>query len=209
MKKIKCTSCGANLKVDENNEFATCEHCGSKYKLKEDLTINFKLDDETKEAINKGAKIFSKAIIIPFAIFLVIVGLIMFLAFKDSSKTDDYIKNQIEKSNEKHNQTEKEMDDKIKQTEAEFLKNDFNFKFTHAAGTKSGFFLTDILDNIIDSNKRNDKKITLIFNGKSTTDETEILNIKHDLKNNDNFEVSVNYDDDGYINEIKAEKIKK
>ena len=46
--------------------------------------------DETKEALNKGAKIFSKAIIIPFAIFLVIVGLIMFLAFKDSSKTDDY-----------------------------------------------------------------------------------------------------------------------
>ena len=52
MKKLRCTSCGAELKVDDNKEYAVCEHCGSKYKLNEDVNINIKLDDNIKVTFN-------------------------------------------------------------------------------------------------------------------------------------------------------------
>jgi len=34
MEKLKCESCGANLEIDENKEYATCKYCNLKYKLK-------------------------------------------------------------------------------------------------------------------------------------------------------------------------------
>ena len=27
MKKLKCENCGANLKIEDNNEYAYCEYC--------------------------------------------------------------------------------------------------------------------------------------------------------------------------------------
>lgn len=35
MKKLKCDNCGANLKIDDNNEYAYCEYCNLKYKFDE------------------------------------------------------------------------------------------------------------------------------------------------------------------------------
>ena len=35
MKKLRCSSCNGELTLDENKEYATCNYCGTKYKLKE------------------------------------------------------------------------------------------------------------------------------------------------------------------------------
>ena len=179
MKKLRCTSCGAELKLEENKEYAVCEHCGSKYKMNEDMNINIKMDDNVKEVINNGTKSFSKIMLIPIVLFVIIFISIIFFAFKSKS---DFTNDEAEKRK-------------------------FNFNFSSEIGTKSGFFLTDILDEINVSNKNNDRKITLVFNGKATTDETEIINIKHGLKDRDKYEVMVNYDSDGYVNEIKVDRI--
>ena len=34
MEKLKCSSCGGNLQVEENKEYAVCDHCGAKRRLK-------------------------------------------------------------------------------------------------------------------------------------------------------------------------------
>lgn len=71
MKKLRCTSCGAELKIEENKEYAICEHCGSRYKLNEDFNINIKLDDNVKDVINNSlgtVKHFSKFLLIPIGI---------------------------------------------------------------------------------------------------------------------------------------------
>ena len=75
MKKLRCTSCGAELKIEDNNEYAICEHCRSRYKLNEDLNINIKLDDNIKEVIDNTlgvSKRFSKFLFIPILLFIIV-----------------------------------------------------------------------------------------------------------------------------------------
>ena len=76
MEKLKCSSCGAELEVEENKEYAKCNHCGARYKLNEDLNVNIKLDDNIKEVLNNGlgtAKHVSKFFFIPIIIFIIII----------------------------------------------------------------------------------------------------------------------------------------
>ena len=84
-------------------------------------------------------------------------------------------------------------------------KSMFNIHLENDGGTKNAFFLESTLDDIIQSNKTHDRKVTLVFEGKETTDEKEIIDIKHSLSGT--YEVSINYDDKGYVNKIIVEKI--
>lgn len=199
MKKMRCTSCGAELKVKEDKEYAVCEHCGSSYKLNEDVNINIKMDDNTKEMINQGfgnVGKFSKFMFIPVIIFaLVFIGGIAFTII-DSRSFDKESK-----------QIQEEYDKEANKAKEESEKYSFNFQFVNAAGTNYGNQLEHTLDDIIESNKNYDRKVTLVFDGESTTDESKIIEIKHSLGSWDEYEVIVNKDADGYINEIKVDKI--
>ena len=195
MEKLRCSSCGAELQVEDNKEYAVCNHCGSKYKLNEDLNINIKLDDNTKEVINAGAstvKHVSKYIFIPIILIILInLGIIIYFGVKSPS-------NNINEENQK------KTEENINKQQELAKKEMFNFQFTNDNGTKSAFFLKNTLDTIIQSNKTNERKVTLVFNGTETTDETEIINIKQSLDGD--YEVSFDYDRDGYINKIIVEK---
>lgn len=210
MKKLQCASCGAKLKIEEGKEYAICEHCGSKYKLNEDLNINIKIDDSVKEILNKGTnatKKISKFILIPTVVFIALfVFFTGFLLFNSKNRFDEKEENNKEFEEENQNYYE-EFEEQIKQHLKENDKDNFNFQFVHAKGTHNGFLLKDVLDNIIESNKTNDRKIILVFEGNTTTEENQILNYKHSLNDYADYEVIVNYDSDGYINEIKVDKI--
>lgn len=192
MKKLKCSSCGGNLKVEDNKEYAVCEYCGSRYKLNEDLNINLKMDDSVRNIFGGGfAQMdgFSKGaskVIIVFAIGMIsIIAMTMFFRFGH-----DFSSNPT--SNIESN-TKADVDH-------------FNFQFYGANGTNTAFLVKKTLDDIIQSNKTNDRKVILDFEGNETTDESEIINIKHSLSGS--YEVSLNYDDVGYIYKISVEKIK-
>ena len=177
MEKLKCSSCGGEITVDDDKEYGTCPYCGTKYKLNQDVNVNIKLDDNMKEVLNNGletTKHFSKFIFIPIIMFFVIFAFVIFSFFSFGSKRDI---------------------------------NSFNFKFTNDSGTKSAFFMGDILDDVIESNKTHDRKVVLVFDGKEITDESEIVSIKHSLSGS--YEVSLNYDDKGYINKMIVNKIEK
>ena len=198
MKKLNCSSCGATLQVEENQEYAICNHCGSKYKLNEDLNVNIKLDDNMKKVLNSGVGTFnhiSKFMFIPIIIFIILFILIFYFSFININKNRKTIID-----------NQKQIEDTINNKQETVKKDVFNFQFINDNGTKSAFFLESTLDEIIQSNKIYDRKVTLVFNGTETTDESEIINIKHSLDGN--YEVSFNYDEEGYINKIIVDIIK-
>ena len=197
MERLKCSSCGAELEVESNNEYAFCRHCGTRYKLKEDLNVNIKLDDNMKEVINTGlgtVKHASTFMIVPVIMFIMIFITIAFAMFKTTNTMIDTKDETFDKYEE----------EKIK-IEEESKKYSFNFQFINANGTKATIFVKSTLDEIIQSNKTNERQVTLVFNGTETKEESEIIEIKHSLSGD--YEVSLNYDDDGYINKILVDKI--
>ena len=198
MEKLKCSSCGAELEVEDNKEYAKCNYCGARYKLNEDLNVNIKIDDNMKEVLNNGlgtVKHASKFMLIPIILFLFIFIVIFVFGFISTSKSRQAAEERQREMQEQEN----------KKWEEESNKDHFNFQFYGSNGTKSAFFLEHILDEIIQSNKTNDRKISLVFNGTETTEESEIINIKQSLDGD--YEVSINYDNDGYVNKIVVEKI--
>jgi rRNA maturation endonuclease Nob1 len=171
MEKLKCSSCGGEITVDDDKEYGTCPYCGTKYKLNEDINFNIKMDDNTKEVLTSGAKHFSKFMFIPFIMFFVIFAFVIFSFFSFGSKGN---------------------------------KSSFNFQFSNVSGTKDAFFIDSTLDKIVESNNTHDRKVALVFEGKETTDKTEIIDIKHSLSGK--YEVSLEYEK-GYVSKVVLEKV--
>ena len=176
MEKLKCSSCGGHLEIEENKEYAVCKYCGARYKLNKDLNVNIKLDDNMKEVLNNGlgtAKHVSKFFFIPIIIFIIVIfAIVIYNSLTFDSKTN---------------------------------KSSFNFQFSLVSGTKDAFFVNTTLDKIIESNNTHGRKVALVFDGKETTDKSEILEIKHSLSGT--YKVSINYDDEGYVSKIVLEKL--
>lgn len=152
MEKLKCTSCGGEINVDSDKEYGTCPYCGTKYKLKKDVNLNIKLDDNMKEVLNNGFGMFgrfSKFMFIPIIGFIVIIFIAIAFSFFDF-----------------HNDVDKDS---------------FNFQFSLVSGTKNAFFVDSTIDKVIESNNTHDRKVALVFEDKETTDKSEILDIKHSL----------------------------
>ncbi len=172
MEKLKCESCGANLEIDENKEYATCKYCNLKYKLKNDVNLNIGLDEETKKVLfPNGFKTTPGKIIsvIAIIIFIVIVFMIIRMAIFNPS---------------------------------DFDKDKFNDQFEMHSGKQPKFFVEDLFDDVSTNNKKNsDKKITVIYNEITTSDSDEITDLYDKLEDKD-YKVVLDYDDKGYIDKI-------
>lgn len=83
----------------------------------------------------------------------------------------------------------------------------FNSPLEISSGTKMGGHVIGLFDDIITSNKTEDRKITVKYNETETQDEAEIKNIKRNIGTFDNYEVTFEYDADGFINKAIIEKI--
>lgn len=86
----------------------------------------------------------------------------------------------------------------------------FNMKIDLYAGTSNPLFAVTMLDHIITSNKTNDRKIEVEYNGTKTQEEAKIKNIKqtiNKLKVTQSLEVTCEYDKDGYIYKVIIEKV--
>lgn len=87
-------------------------------------------------------------------------------------------------------------------------KDTFNFTFSYASGHNEKIFALSIVDNIIMSNNKNkDKLIELVYDGEHTTDVDKIKNIKMKMSNSiaKSFDVTLAYDNEGFINKITIE----
>lgn len=176
MEKLKCDNCGGKLIVDEKGEYAYCEYCDYKYKLKKDVDLNIKLDDSVKSVFKPVAHAGAITMIVSVIIAVIVFGMIIFFAvnmFTDSKKPD------------------------------EFDIRRFNSSYEMSAGTNTGFMLSGVLDDVVTNNKKDEEHIIKVtYNGKTTKKESEIIAIKDSLSTFNNYEVSYNYGKDKFINEV-------
>lgn len=82
----------------------------------------------------------------------------------------------------------------------------FNYVYENRIGTNNGISTGWILDDIITNNKTNKEQIiTVIYKDKSTSNPEEITNIKKSLEQWTNYELSIGYDEIGFVNKLTIE----
>ena len=169
---VKCPNCGANLDLDDNKRKAKCQYCNTNILLEKDL--NDVITANIFEA-RKFAKGFIPLFFIIFTfIFITSFTFIAFTSFRLFSRSSN-----------------------------SFSIKSFNNNFTYSSGTKSGIFVTQTLDDVISSNKKHsDHQIRVKYNEYNTKDEDEIISIKSEIGTYTYYEVSIDYDRDGYVNSI-------
>ena len=131
------------------------------------------------------------------------------------------IRNQMESSNSDFEETKEKIEDgynniqeEIKKQEEEQKKQQeetnresFNRTFETRTGTNRKVPVGWALDDVITNNKTNSEHIiTVVFESTTTSDPNEIKNIKKRLQDWTDYEVSVDYDDNGYVNKLTIEK---
>ncbi len=96
----------------------------------------------------------------------------------------------------------------FRNTENEINKSSFNSDFEMHMGTKYGSNVSRLLDEVITNNKKNKNQlIEVVYKDTKTSDPTEIKNLKKNFGTWDKVEVSIDYDDNGYVNLITLEDI--
>lgn len=120
-----------------------------------------------------------------------------------SNKISDGIDNITNDDEKTKEEIEEEKQDKI---------DDFNMYYENHSGSETKFSVSSLIDKAVTNNKKNkDHLIEFIFDGKSFgTEASSIKEIKKsltDFKGYDiqYYEVSLDYDKDGYINKITIE----
>lgn len=85
-------------------------------------------------------------------------------------------------------------------------KSSFNATFEMHSGTNLGNLVSSLIDDVITNNKTNNEHIIeLAFNDINTIDPNEMKNIKNKINIFGTYEVSLDYDVNGYVNKITIE----
>ena len=136
---------------------------------------------------------------------LIFVNIVIIVVLANKFITD---KTNAEKNNPFDNFFDN-VNDSINNNEgfSDFDKRSFNSTFEMYVGTKWGLNVSDLIDKVITNNKTNDKHIiTVVFDNINSTDSDEIRSIKKKLGDWTNYEVILDYDENGFVNLITIEK---
>lgn len=182
----------------------------------EDISLEDK--GETKEDKNNKKEDGDRKFILYILIIIFIASLAL-LAYRvgtDIKAKKDEIKEELRKEKEKAEKEEKEFKDKfnkdMEESDLKFDKNSFNSNYTFYSGTQPGQNVSMLIDNIINKNKtEKDHLVELTFDNTSYgTDSDNIKQTKNMIQtfsgyNIQYYEVSIDYDDDGYVNKVTIE----
>ena len=84
----------------------------------------------------------------------------------------------------------------------------FNSSYEFRAGSQQGSIVLDLLEEVVKNNKKNKDHIIDIFYKESLTNDTnEIKNIKTNIDRFNKYEITLDYDEQGYVNKITIEQI--
>ncbi|MFR5756171.1 MAG: helix-turn-helix transcriptional regulator [Lachnospiraceae bacterium] len=189
----------------------------------EDISLEDK--GETKEDKNNKKEDGDRKFIL-YILIIIFIASLAFLTYRvgtDIKAKKDEIKEELrkekekaEKKQEEEEKKQQELEDKINKEQEEyhenFSKDSFNSTFEMNQGTKSGMFAKSQVDNIIKNNKKDKEHlIEVIFDGTSYgTDSSNISNVKNNLREFNGYkfqeyEISLDYDDNGYVNKVTIE----
>lgn len=176
-------------------------------------SVNIKKEDSPKKKKNGDRKFILYILII---IFIASLSLLVYRIGTDIKAKKDEIKEEIRKEKEKAEKEAQEIKDEIKKNNEEsdlkFDKNSFNSNYSFYSGTQPGQSVSMLIDNIINKNKtEKDHLVELVFDNTSYgTDPDNIKQTKNMIQtfsgyNIQYYEVSIDYDDNGYVNKITIE----
>lgn len=182
----------------------------------EDISLEDK--GETKEDKNNKKEDGDRKFILYILIIIFIASLAL-LAYRvgtDIKAKKDEIKEELRKEKEKAEKEEKEFKDKfnkdMEESDLKFDKNSFNSNYTFYSGTQPGQNVSMLIDNIINKNKtEKDHLVELTFDNTSYgTDSDNIKQTKNMIQTFKGYdiqyyEVSMDYDDNGYVNKVTIE----
>lgn len=182
----------------------------------EDISLEDK--GETKEDKNNKKEDGDRKFILYILIIIFIASLAL-LAYRvgtDIKTKKDEIKEELRKEQEKAEKEEKEFKDKfnkdMEESDLKFDKNSFNSNYTFYSGTQPGQNVSMLIDNIINKNKtEKDHLVELTFDNTSYgTDSDNIKQTKNMIQTFKGYdiqyyEVSMDYDDNGYVNKVTIE----
>ncbi len=182
----------------------------------EDISLEDK--GETKEDKNNKKEDGDRKFILYILIIIFIASLAL-LAYRvgtDIKTKKDEIKEELRKEKEKAEKDEKEFKDKfnkdMEESDLKFDKNSFNSNYTFYSGTQPGQNVSMLIDNIINKNKtEKDHLVELTFDNTSyATDSDNIKQTKNMIQTFKGYdiqyyEVSMDYDDNGYVNKVTIE----
>lgn len=98
----------------------------------------------------------------------------------------------------------KEDDEK---TEEEINVNSFNSFIEMFNGTNMGTEVRELFDKLITSNNKENKKITVKYKETETEDVEKIRKLKTDIEDFSSYEISIEYDSEGYVKKVTIEKV--
>lgn len=182
----------------------------------EDISLEDK--GETKEDKNNKKEDGDRKFILYILIIIFIASLAL-LAYRvgtDIKTKKDEIKEELRKEKEKAEKEEKVFKDKfnkdMEESDLKFDKNSFNSNYTFYSGTQPGQSVSMLIDNIINKNKtEKDHLVELTFDNTSYgTDSDNIKQTKNMIQTFKGYdiqyyEVSMDYDDNGYVNKVTIE----
>lgn len=182
----------------------------------EDISLEDKV--ETKEDKNNKKEDGDRKFILYILIIIFIASLAL-LAYRvgtDIKAKKDEIKEELRKEKEKAEKEEKDFKDKfnkdMEESDLKFDKNSFNSNYTFYSGTQPGQSVSMLIDNIINKNKtEKDHLVELTFDNTSYgTDSDNIKQTKNMIQTFKGYdiqyyEVSMDYDDNGYVNKVTIE----
>ncbi len=127
----------------------------------------------------------------------------IFNILQKNSEFEEKVKDIIDQNQEQIDET----NNQIKEEENRQKINSFNRKFEQHMGTQYNVVLGWLLDDVILNNKKsNEHTITVVFKTTTTTDPEMIKNLKKQFVSNHQYEVSIDYDEIGYVNKITIEE---
>lgn len=193
--ELKCKNCGANLKVEEGVTQVKCDFCNTTFSVDDAYTEGYKYtkgvykaqEEHAERAFARmnefmknspTAKISKVIFVIASIIIVAVFGFIIYNIIQFETGTSN------------------------------FDVTSFNSKYETHAGKTSGFFLTGILDDIVTNNKTNKKHIISVeYNEKSTVNEKEIKEIRNAISERKDYDLSFEYDNNGFINSLTIEEL--
>lgn len=203
LKELKCPNCGAKLDfkhTTKENGQITCPYCQTSFVLEDEYTAGYqytkgalKAQEEQFNALYKTITrhpVSKAAFLIPVIsfglIFIISLITIIFITHNINENQSSLPQSHIDKTVTNRVDVES-----------------FNFTFKGYNGTKTKFFIDGYLDTIVTNNKTNPNHlITVKFNDQESTDPDTIVSIKQSLLDNQNYELSMDYDTNGYFNKL-------
>lgn len=186
-----------------------------------DDTISLEDNKNIKKQDNKQPRKIILYIVI--IIFIASLGTLLYRVGSDIKLKVDARNEEIQKLKDEAKKKQQEVENKIKEQQEKIEQqqkenekkreiNSFNSDFEFYQGTVGGTSTGNQIDNVIKSNKKNTNHLVeVIFDGVSYgTDPDKIKEIKDSLKDFNGYklqyyEISIDYDDNGYVNKITIE----